>query len=374
MLFASAVRDIIGPFVASCGSPCACQTPPAARPAGTLYAVTVNRHTRTVLRRCLNDAGTPHRLEGELLRIEPADSGATLLGLRDALSATEAEEVRVFFCGGRFPTLAEAVAVQPLRAAAAAVAHAPVLALFGDESAFFSRYQPIVDARTGETVAFEALLRAHDGMDEVQPAALFGAAEAAGKIHVLDRIGRETALRGAQGWLGDRSIFVNFIPTSIYRPEVCLQTTMAAAEGAGIAPSQIVFEVVESHSVGDTAHLLSILDYYRSGGCRVALDDVGAGYSSLNLMAAIRPDVVKIDRDLVQALPDPAAVAVVRAIVRLSHELGATVIAECVETQLQADVARDLGADWAQGWLFGRPEPAAVFRASPRRVSAGVSS
>ena len=105
---------------------------------------------------------------------------------------------------------------------------------------------------------------------------MFGAAEAAGRIHILDRIGREAALRGAAGWLGDRNLFINFIPTSIYRPEVCLRTTMRAAEAAGVPRNQIVFEVVESHAVEDASHLLSILDFYRASGCRVALDDVGA--------------------------------------------------------------------------------------------------
>ena len=180
-------------------------------------------------------------------------------------------------------------------------------------------------------------------------------AEATGRVHILDRIGRETAIRNAGGWLGSDLLFVNFVPTSIYRPELCLQSTERAADEAGISRSQLVFEVVESHRVDERGHLLAILDHYRSRGCRVALDDVGAGYSSLNLLASIKPDVVKIDRELVQGLPGDASTAVVRAITEMAHDLGGTVIAECLETEAQADAARALGVDWGQGWLFGRP-------------------
>lgn len=128
---------------------------------------------------------------------------------------------------------------------------------------------------------------------------------------------------------------------------------------------RLVFEVVESHAVADADHLLGILEYYRSMGARVALDDVGAGYSSLTLLAQVRPEVVKLDKALVQALPDAGATAVVRAVTALAHELGAVVVAEGIETEVTRDLVRDLGADLGQGWLFGRPE-AAPRLATPR--------
>ena len=323
-----------------------------------LYVDSGNRHSAAVARGVLREVASDVQCIGPLLRAEAPSLPDVVLAVRAALTPTEAEEVRVFYGNGVLPTVPEALTAEPIRAAAAKIEHQPTLELLADESAFYSLFQPIVDLETGRIHSYEALLRASAGDAEVMPGAMFAAAEAAGRIHVLDRIGREVALRRAAGWLGGASLFINFIPTSIYRPEVCLRTTMKAAAEAGIDCSQIVFEVVESHAVTDPAHLLSILDYYRASGCRVALDDVGAGYSSLNLLAAIRPDVVKIDRELVQALPDPAAVAVVRAIVNMSHDLGARVIAECVETEAQAAAARALGADWAQGWLFGRPQPA----------------
>lgn len=354
--------------MSDCGSVCACRAA-SARGLGDLYAFSANAHTRALLRRVARNAGAEIDGASGMLRIGSAKVDAFVAAASGELTSLELAEVRAFRADGPLPTLEEAARAVSLATAVAQTAHADVLQMLDDESAFWSRYQPIVDLQTGGVLAHEALLRGDLDGEEIAPGRLFGAAAAADRIHVLDRIGRESALRNATGWLGDASLFVNFIPTSIYRPEVCLQTTLSAARKAGIERGQIVFEVVESYAVTDPPHLQRILDYYRAEGCRVALDDVGAGYSSLNLLAALRPDVVKIDKELVQALPGEAASAVVRAICAMSHDMGATVIAECVETPEQAEAAAELGADWGQGWLFGKPE-----RRSPQGVMASASA
>jgi EAL domain-containing protein (putative c-di-GMP-specific phosphodiesterase class I) len=223
------------------------------------------------------------------------------------------------------------------------------------EAEFWSVYQPIVSLADRSVVAHEALLRGVVDGRGVGGGDLFFVAESAGWLHRLDRIGRESAVAGAAPWLGDADLFVNFHPTSILRPQVCLASTERAVHDSGIAPEQLVFEVVESHVIADRGHLFSILEHYRSLGWRVALDDVGAGWSSLSLLAAVRPDVVKLDKALVQELPDEGARTVVRAVVDLAHRLGAVVVAEGVETELLADQVAELGADLGQGWLFGRP-------------------
>jgi EAL domain-containing protein (putative c-di-GMP-specific phosphodiesterase class I) len=223
------------------------------------------------------------------------------------------------------------------------------------EAEFWSVYQPIVSLADRSVVAHEALLRGVVDGREVGGGDLFFVAEQAGWLHRLDRIGRESAITGAAPWLGGQDLFVNFDPASIYRPQVCLASTERAAHDTGIEPSQLVFEVVESHAIADRGHLVAILDHYRSLGWRVALDDVGAGWSSLSLLAAVRPDVVKLDKRLVQELPDDGARTVLRAVTDLAHKLGAVVVAEGVETERLADEVTALGADLGQGWLFGRP-------------------
>jgi EAL domain-containing protein (putative c-di-GMP-specific phosphodiesterase class I) len=224
------------------------------------------------------------------------------------------------------------------------------------EAEFWSVFQPIVSLADRAVVAHEALLRGVVDGREVGGGDLFFVAESAGWLHRLDRIGRESAITGAAPWLGDADLFVNFNPTSIYRPQVCLASTERVLHDSGIDGSQLVFEVVESHAIADRGHLFSVLEHYRSLGWRVALDDVGAGWSSLSLLAAVRPDVVKLDKRLVQELPHDGARTVLQAVVDLAHQLGAVVVAEGVETERLADEVTAVGADLGQGWLFGRPE------------------
>ena len=358
---------------ASCGS-CVCSRPATTCSTGRLVLATSVDHTATALRSLGLRRDTPLRaLAPGLLELRSDDPAGFLDDARRALSSVEADEVRCLVADAAIPDaalLAQAMAAPTLRTAGARLAHADLLPLFEDEhAAFHAVYQPIVDLTTGRTVAHEALLRATaaDGAP-VYPDVLFPAAEAAGWTHVLDRIGRTTALHQAGPWLGEDLLFINFVPTSIYRPQVCLRTTEKAAQEAGLALSQLVFEVTESHQVQDLDHLDAVFAYYRERGCRVALDDLGAGYSSLNMLVRLQPDFVKLDREIVQALPDAVSSAVVAAIVSITHAYGGVVLAECVETAEQAQAARDLGVDLAQGWHFGRP----VRREAPARPRAAA--
>ena len=236
------------------------------------------------------------------------------------------------------------------------------------EAEFRSAYQPIVSLADRSVVAHEALLRGVVDGREIGGGDLFFVAERAGWLPRLDRIGRESAITGAAPWLGDADLFVNSDPAAVHRPEVSLASTAQALHDVGIDPSRLVVEVGEVSAIKDRGHLLSVLEHHRSLGWRVALDDVAAGWSSRSLMAIVRPDVVKLGRALVQALPDDGARTMVRSVVEHAHALGAQVVAEGVETQRIADEVTRLGADLGQGWLFGRPVPPPVAR-----VSAGPS-
>jgi len=223
------------------------------------------------------------------------------------------------------------------------------------EAELYPVYQPVVDLADGRTTGYEALLRGRVDGREVGGGDLFFLAAAAGWGDRLDRWAREAAVAGAGPWLGGADLFVNCSPEAVVRPEVCLAGTAEAVADAGIAPHQLVFEVVEAHATRDRGHLLAVLEHHRAQGWRVALDDVGVGWSSLALVSALRPDVVKLDKALVARLDTGAARAVVGGLVEVAHSLGAVVVAEGVETQARADQARQLGVDLGQGWLFGRP-------------------
>lgn len=224
------------------------------------------------------------------------------------------------------------------------------------EAELFAVYQPIVALADRTVVAHEALLRGLVDGREVGGGDLFFVAESAGWLDRLDRIGREAAIEGAATWLGGADLFVNLAPAAVHRPQVDLAGTERIARDCGLPGDRLVFEIVESHAVTDRGHLVSILEHFRSLGWRVALDDVGAGWSSRSLLAAVRPDVVKLDKRLVAELPDDGARTVLRALIELAHSLGAVVVAEGVETERLADEVTALGADLGQGWLFGRPE------------------
>ena len=344
---------------------CTCNRAPGAGAGDRVLFATGVSHTETALRRVLvtAGAGVVRRSPG-LLEAFTADSSALLGTACQELSSVEAQEVRVLACGAETgdALLAAAFNAPTLAQSGARIDHADLLPLFDDEAnAFRSVYQPIVSLGAGGAtgvIGYEALLRATSPAGTpIMPDEMFAAAAHAGWLHVLDRVGRTSAIRGAAGWLGDDLLFVNFIPTTIYRPEVCLRTTEQAAEQAGVRLNQLVFEVTESERVPDIDHLATVFEYYKRRGCMVALDDLGAGFSSLNLLIGLRPDIVKLDKQIVQGLPDPVSTAAIAAIVAIAHSYGGLVLAECIETAEQADAAIELGVDMGQGWLFGRPEP-----------------
>ncbi len=326
-----------------------------------LFATRVS-HSLASLRLLLKDLGASvtQRAPG-LLEVHTADPTAVLTAARHFLSSVEAAEIRAMVVADEDPDalLSAALTAPTLAQSSARIEHADLLPLFMDEAnAFHSVYQPIVSLQADApqaAIGYEALLRATTPAGLIMPDQMFDAAAQAGWLHILDRIGRTSALRGASSWLGDSQLFVNFVPTAIYRPEVCLRTTEQAAEQAGIRLDRLVFEVTESEQIADIGHLSKVFDYYRDRGCKVALDDLGAGFSSLNKLVLLKPDVVKLDKEIVQALPDVVSRAVIEAIVQMTHSYGGLVLAECVETLEQAKAATDLGVDLGQGWLFGRP-------------------
>ncbi|WBF67604.1 EAL domain-containing protein [Desulfovibrio subterraneus] len=221
-------------------------------------------------------------------------------------------------------------------------------------------YHPIVSAHDPQQVfAYECLAR---GLDDngaiIPPLRMFSIARRADMLFNLDRACRLAAIRDARIYSLDAKMFINFNPTAIYRPEFCLRTTMAAIEETGLKPENIVFEVVESEETHDVGHLLSVLDYYRERGFKVALDDIGAGYSSLNLLAKLKPDYIKLDMELVRNVDtDEYKSGITSALLELSNKLNITSVAEGVETQGEWNWLKEHGADLLQGYYFAKPAP-----------------
>lgn len=225
------------------------------------------------------------------------------------------------------------------------------------EHRLLSLLQPIVSA-DGSIFGHEALVRGveRDG-SLIGAGALFQSADEARLLFTLDLAARRSAIETwAKTAPRNQTLFVNFNPSSIYDPAYCLRTTVSAVAELGLTPNRIVFEVTESAEVKNKAHLKGILNFYRKAGFRVALDDVGAGFSGLNMLQEIRPDIIKIDMDLMRGIDgDGFRQSIVRHLIALAHEQNILVVAEGLETEGEIDFARSVGADLLQGYGLGRP-------------------
>ena len=223
-------------------------------------------------------------------------------------------------------------------------------------------YQPIVHADAqadAPPFALEGLFRMRDASgNNIPPGYVFQLAEHAGLLFSLDIAARASAVSRAakSGYKGQ--LFVNFNPSSIYDPAYCLRTTASTISNLGLKPGDITFELTETHRIQDKDHLKGILAFYRQAGFKVALDDIGSGWSGLNLLHEVRPDFVKIDMDLVRDIDrDPLKQSIVGHLISISREHNIAVIAEGIETESEAKVLREAGADYLQGYLFARPAP-----------------
>lgn len=233
--------------------------------------------------------------------------------------------------------------------------------------------QPIVEANTMRVFGFEALMRCADPSVDASPLDLINAAKAHDALLKLDQIARRQAILQCAPKLRDAErLFVNFLPLTVYDPDVCLRTTFKAAKDSGLAAERIVFEVVESEEFPDIDHLSRILEKYRDAGNGVALDDLGAGNTSLNYIDRLNPDFIKIDREIIRSAAEQDQCNMLRGLVTHAKDRGITVLGEGVETLRELDMLREMGVDLIQGWVVAKPalEPVREFDPSVPRLAA----
>ena len=219
-------------------------------------------------------------------------------------------------------------------------------------------FQPIIHGLTGEIYGYEALSRGimSDG-SLMSPEVLFKSAKDLDLMFFLDRVCREASLRAAAQHGITQKLFINFVPTAIYEPELCLQSTAKVLSDVHIREEQVVFEVVETELVEDFVHLNRILDYYRNKGYSTALDDIGSGYSNIDVLMKLKPDYMKIDMDIVRDIhTNVENQHKSDAFISSGKEIGLTILAEGVETQEEFEFLKQKGVDLFQGYLFGKPE------------------
>ncbi|GGW51920.1 EAL domain-containing protein [Alishewanella tabrizica] len=223
-------------------------------------------------------------------------------------------------------------------------------------------FQPIIYAHsaldTPKVYSYEGLFRMRDDTNAIVPPQLaFMLAEQADLLFSLDLVARRSAVEHFAAARLRGKLFINFNPSSIYDPSYCLRSTAAAIYELGLTPADIVFEVTETHQSSDLNHLKGILAFYRNAGFKVAMDDIGSGWSGLNLLQKIRPDYVKIDMELVRDVHhDVFKQNIVKSLVSIARTSGITTVAEGIETEDEAKWLMDNNIDLLQGYLFGRPK------------------
>jgi EAL domain-containing protein (putative c-di-GMP-specific phosphodiesterase class I) len=217
---------------------------------------------------------------------------------------------------------------------------------------FTMAFQPIVNARDKNIFAHEALVR---GPNNEGAATIFAQINET-NLYKFDQACRTKAIQ-LTAHLGMQSLLsINFMPNAVYRPELCIRATLAAAEKYNFPIEQIIFEITESEKVDDLAHVRNIVEYYRQRGFRTAIDDFGAGYSGLNLLAEIQTDLMKLDMALIRNIDQRrSSQIIVRGIMQVCRELDMQVIAEGIESYEEFSLLFDLGIDLFQGYYFARP-------------------
>jgi EAL domain-containing protein (putative c-di-GMP-specific phosphodiesterase class I) len=222
-------------------------------------------------------------------------------------------------------------------------------------------FQPIVDLQTNRIDAHEALVRGPAG----EPAYSILSKIDDTTRYAFDQACRVRAIELAASLGMTTRLNINFLPNAVYDPRGCIRTTLEAAARTGFDPSRLTFEIVESEAVADTEHLLAIITEYRRQGFSVALDDFGAGYSNLARLAALQPDIVKVDRELIQDCDRaPIRLAIIRNLVSLARDINTKLVFEGVERAGELQALRDCGARFMQGYYFARPAFERILRES----------
>jgi EAL domain-containing protein (putative c-di-GMP-specific phosphodiesterase class I) len=225
-----------------------------------------------------------------------------------------------------------------------------------DDRSVVAAYQSIVDLTTGAIVAYEALARPNREKIDISVERMFSSAQRMGLGRDLDWLCRRAALAGATWVPSGIPVFVNCNMSGLVDPVHRVDQMLLVMEAARRDPRDVVLEITERELVGDLTRLKVVVAAYRREGFRFAVDDVGEGHSTLEVLAATSPDYVKVARSLVIDAATAGPRAAIRAVVAFAGELGAGTIAEGIETESTALYMRDLGVHLGQGWLFGRPE------------------
>ncbi|KFZ39056.1 diguanylate phosphodiesterase [Shewanella mangrovi] len=213
-------------------------------------------------------------------------------------------------------------------------------------------FQPIINAKALTVFGYEALVRGINGEGAGQVLAQVQQHN----LYRFDQTCRVKAIEWASKLGLDSMLSINFMPNAVYQAERCIHTTLKAAEQYQFPAKQIMFEFTEGERIDDSDHVKEIINCYNKLGFRTAIDDFGAGYSGLNLLAEFQTDIIKLDMALIKNInQDSARQSIVRHCILMFQELGILALAEGIETAAEAKWLQAAGVDLMQGYLFAKP-------------------
>lgn len=217
-------------------------------------------------------------------------------------------------------------------------------------------FQPIYDLNNGKIHGHEALSRGPKNSTLFSPEPLFSLALEAGKLHQLEILCREKALSKFAKLQLDGLLFLNVSASLLSSPDHQSGMTLAILQQLGLDQKNIVIELSEQHPYDHNGLSRHSVEHYRKMGFQVAIDDLGVGYSGLQLWSTLQPDIVKIDKHFIKDVDkDDIKREFVRSIVTIAQRLDCTLIAEGIETQQELDQLLEIGIKYGQGYFLGRP-------------------
>lgn len=220
-----------------------------------------------------------------------------------------------------------------------------------------SAYQPIYSIAHRRLVGYEGLLRASErNGTAISPLALFHSTKNEFETSILDRLCTNLHLRNFMTMSDDSSwIFINISPQSVTSGKDYEEYFSGLLHQYAIPPHRVVVEILEGE-IHDEKLLADAVKYYKDLGCLVAIDDFGAGHSNFERIWRIAPDIVKLDRSVInQAAQHRTVARVLPNLVNLIHEAGSLALIEGIETETEALIAMDSGTDFVQGYYFALP-------------------
>lgn len=225
---------------------------------------------------------------------------------------------------------------------------------------FTMAFQPIIDIRQERVWGYEALVR---GTQNESAWSILSQVSDENKYR-FDQSCRIKAVEMASTLFPDdrTRLSINFLPNAVYEPSACLRATLGAAAKYDFNPASIMFEFTENEDLHDPAHLQKIITEYRKHGFITAIDDFGAGYSGLSLLADFQPDLIKLDMKLIRDVDScHARQTIVSAMIFAARELNIAILAEGIETEREFETLRAGGVHLFQGYYFAKP----AFEALP---------